>query len=224
VGTNLTKTQKNGWVRARTTWIVAGSVFALVVGTTAIANAVAPHAPASAPVGFVADADSTPSATPSPTPTPVVETKTVTVDEPVPFAATTVDDPGTDVGTSAVTTAGQNGVKTTTFRVTLRDGVETERTLVSERVTTAPVDQVTSVGSRQPAPPPPPPAPVAPPAAAPDAGGCDPNYTGACVPIASDVDCAGGGGNGPAYVQGPVQVVGSDIYDLDRDGDGVGCE
>ncbi|WP_431606782.1 hypothetical protein [Mycolicibacterium neoaurum] len=27
---------------------------------------------------------------------------------------------------------------------------------------------------------------------------CDPNYSGACVPIASDVDCAGGSGNGPA--------------------------
>ncbi|MEM7731415.1 MAG: hypothetical protein AAF280_01360 [Pseudomonadota bacterium] len=54
--------------------------------------------------------------------------------------------------------------------------------------------------------------------------GCDPNYTGACVPIASDVDCASGSGNGPAYVRGPVYVVGDDIYDLDRDNDGVGCE
>lgn len=53
---------------------------------------------------------------------------------------------------------------------------------------------------------------------------CDPNYAGACVPIASDVDCAGGSGNGPAYVQGPVRVIGRDIYGLDRDGDGIGCE
>ena len=53
---------------------------------------------------------------------------------------------------------------------------------------------------------------------------CDPNYSGACVPIASDVDCAGGSGSGPAYVRGPVYVTGSDIYDLDRDGDGVACE
>lgn len=52
---------------------------------------------------------------------------------------------------------------------------------------------------------------------------CDPNYSG-CVPIASDVDCAGGSGNGPAYVQGPVRVIGRDIYGLDRDGDGIGCE
>ncbi|MCV7419463.1 hypothetical protein H7K45_02835 [Mycobacterium yunnanensis] len=53
---------------------------------------------------------------------------------------------------------------------------------------------------------------------------CDPNYSGACVPIASDVDCQGGSGNGPAYVSGPVTVVGTDIYDLDRDGNGIGCE
>lgn len=53
---------------------------------------------------------------------------------------------------------------------------------------------------------------------------CDSNYSGACVPIARDVDCQGKGGNGPAYVQGPVAVVGSDIYGLDRDGDGVACE
>ncbi len=52
---------------------------------------------------------------------------------------------------------------------------------------------------------------------------CDPNYSG-CVPIASDVDCAGGSGNGPAYVRGPVNVIGSDVYDLDRDHDGLACE
>lgn len=67
--------------------------------------------------------------------------------------------------------------------------------------------------------------PVPAPAPAPAApSGCDPNYAGACVPIASDVDCSGGSGNGPAYVGGPVSVVGSDVYGLDRDGDGLGCE
>jgi hypothetical protein len=39
----------------------------------------------------------------------------------------------------------------------------------------------------------------------------------------SDVDCAGGSGDGPYYV-GRVTVVGYDEYGLDRDGDGVGCE
>ncbi|APE34048.1 hypothetical protein BOX37_08735 [Nocardia mangyaensis] len=44
-----------------------------------------------------------------------------------------------------------------------------------------------------------------------------------CLPIVSDVDCAGGSGNGPVYT-GRVQVVGPDDYGLDRDGDGIGCE
>jgi hypothetical protein len=51
---------------------------------------------------------------------------------------------------------------------------------------------------------------------------CTPGYS-PCIPPASDVDCAGGGGNGPEYVTGPVYVTGSDPYDLDRDGDGVAC-
>jgi hypothetical protein len=52
---------------------------------------------------------------------------------------------------------------------------------------------------------------------------CNPNYR-PCVPFDSDVDCEGGSGNGPSYVRGPIHVVGSDPYDLDRDGNGVGCE
>jgi hypothetical protein len=53
---------------------------------------------------------------------------------------------------------------------------------------------------------------------------CDPNYEGACLkPDSSDYDCSGGSGDGPDYT-GPVQVVGDDPYDLDRDGDGSACE
>jgi hypothetical protein len=55
-------------------------------------------------------------------------------------------------------------------------------------------------------------------------GDCDPNYAGACVPVASDVDCGSGSGNGPEYLHGTARVVGEDVYDLDRDGDGVACE
>ena len=56
-----------------------------------------------------------------------------------------------------------------------------------------------------------------------ESSGCDPNYT-PCVPIDSDVDCSSGKGNGPSYARGPVRVIGSDIYGLDSDGDGIGCE
>ncbi|HYW11181.1 MAG TPA: hypothetical protein VE871_04465 [Longimicrobium sp.] len=55
------------------------------------------------------------------------------------------------------------------------------------------------------------------------AGECHPNYD-PCVPIDDDVDCAGGRGNGPSYATGPVRVTGIDVYDLDRDGDGTGCD
>ena len=51
--------------------------------------------------------------------------------------------------------------------------------------------------------------------------GCTPGYS-PCIPPGPDVDCAGGSGNGPRYIQGPVQVTGSDPYHLDSDGDGVG--
>lgn len=50
------------------------------------------------------------------------------------------------------------------------------------------------------------------------------------IPPGPDVDCAGGSGDGPRYQGqgdvpfGPFQVVGSDIYGLDGDNDGVGCE
>jgi hypothetical protein len=153
------------------------------------------------------------SASPTPKPTPVVTVETVTETEAVPFARVEQEDPTMDADTSAVSTVGVEGVKTRTFEVTLTDGVETARRLVSEQITTAPVDEVTSIGTRQPPPPEPEPA----------AGGCDPNYSG-CVPIDSDVDCAGGSGNGPSYADGPVTVTGRDIYGLDNDGDGVACE
>jgi PASTA domain len=70
----------------------------------------------------------------------------------------------------------------------------------------------------------PPPPTTQPPATAP-ARSCDPSYPGVCLdPTAEDYDCAGGSGNGPRYVQGPVQVRPPDPFDLDSNGDGVGCE
>ncbi|WP_306359990.1 hypothetical protein [Nocardia sp. CC227C] len=74
--------------------------------------------------------------------------------------------------------------------------------------------------TRSVAPPPPPVTRIAP---APAQSSCHPSYD-PCLPIVSDVDCAGGSGNGPVYTQGPVRVIGPDEYGLDRDRDGVGCE
>lgn len=48
---------------------------------------------------------------------------------------------------------------------------------------------------------------------------CNPNYKG-CVPnSSSDLDCSDIKNLGLA----PVEVIGTDVYRLDRDGDGIGC-
>jgi uncharacterized protein YabE (DUF348 family) len=135
----------------------------------------------------------------------VITKTTVTSTVSVPFATRRVTDPTLSTGTTRVRTRGVAGVKTLTYEVTSTNGVQTSKRLLRTTVTRAPVTQVVVIGTKA-------------------ARQCDPNYSGACVPIASDVDCAGGSGNGPAYVRGPVRVIGSDIYDLDRDGDGIACE
>ena len=143
---------------------------------------------------------------PAATPNETVQ-KVVIETQPVGYATRTVRDGTLAKGKKVTRTVGRAGVRTQTFEVTLTGGEQTAKKLVKSVITRKPVTQVVAVGTK-----------VA------TSGGCDPNYNGACVPIASDVDCAGGSGNGPAYVRGPVQVVGSDIYDLDRDGDGVACD
>ncbi|HYF97187.1 MAG TPA: G5 domain-containing protein [Patescibacteria group bacterium] len=144
----------------------------------------------------------------------VVETKIITETEEIAFSKTTVNDANIEKGQSSIRTTGVNGVKTFTYEITYEDGQEKDKKLIKEEATTAPVTQVTAIGTKVPY--------VAPPPVS-RSSNCDPNYSG-CVPIASDVDCAGGSGNGPAYVSGPVTVTGSDIYDLDRDSDGLACE
>lgn len=207
-------------LRSRTSGGAALGVAALLVlgAGVASANTSTPVTPtASVPQALVSIP--TESATPRPTPTPTPTTFTTeTAETAIPFERTTVDDPQRDQGTSAIVTAGIDGVTVTTYRLTIVGGVEVAREVVSEVVGTAPVAEVTAVGSKAPVVA----APV--PLVQQGGGGCDPNYTGACVPVARDVDCGGGSGDGPAYVDGPVQVVGTDIYDLDRDGDGIACD
>jgi hypothetical protein len=54
--------------------------------------------------------------------------------------------------------------------------------------------------------------------------GCHQSYSGACLdPNAGDYDCIGGRGDGPNFT-GRVYVVGPDVFGLDRDGNGIGCE
>jgi beta-lactam-binding protein with PASTA domain len=73
--------------------------------------------------------------------------------------------------------------------------------------------------------PPPPPSTAPPPPTTTPSRNCDPSYPDVCLdPGAVDYDCAGGSGDGPKYVEGPIRVLAPDPFDLDRDGDGWGCE
>lgn len=171
--------------------------------------------------GAVASASSSPQSSP-PTNTQKVQSAdtkqpdcdltrtTSTETDQIPFNKTTVNDPNTAQGKTYVKTAGVNGVKTLTYSVgtyTPSGCKNNTKELVKEEVTKPAVTEVTAIGTY-----------VAP------KSNCDPNYSGGCVPIASDVDCGGGSGNGPAYFYGTATVVGTDIYGLDRDGDGIACE
>ena len=162
---------------------------------------------------------------PAPTPTPVAKTTTTTtkptISKPttttkqvvelrtIPFTKRTVTDDSLPKGERTIQTTGVNGTRRLVYKVTYVNGVQTAKELLRQEVAKQPRTQVTAVGTKV--------------EEEPASSGCDPNYSG-CVPIASDVDCSGGSGNGPEYVAGPVRVIGSDIYGLDSDDDGVGCE
>ncbi|WP_322770704.1 hypothetical protein [Frankia sp. Cr1] len=62
-------------------------------------------------------------------------------------------------------------------------------------------------------------------AAAAPAGNCDPAYPDVCLHDGiGDYDCAGGTGDGPNYVRGPLRVRSPDPFKLDGNHDGTGCE
>jgi hypothetical protein len=141
---------------------------------------------------------------------PAVKQRTVRKQVRIPFSSQSRSTDALNKGVAKVSQAGRPGLRVTTFRVTFKNGVQTARKLLKTVVVRKPVPRITLHGTRVD-----PPKPTR---------SCDSNYAGGCVPIASDVDCGGGSGNGPAYQYGSVQVVGSDVYDLDADGDGYGCD
>ena len=177
--------------------LLAGAVVASFVGT-----AVNPPAPKTAVISL---ADTAKKAT--------TTTKDVVEQEEIPFQTIAAEDPASPAGTVTTTTAGVVGTRTVTYLVTLTDGKETSRKAIKEE-TAPPVNEVITTGTYV--------APAAPaPFVAPSE--CNANYDG-CVPNASDVDCAGGDGDGPAYLEGTATVIGSDVYKLDRDKNGVACD
>jgi hypothetical protein len=128
-----------------------------------------------------------------------VETKQEATTESIPFDTQTIDDTSLNKGVTQVAQDGHDGVKTLTYTVTYTNGEETGRDLVSTDVTTQPISKIVHNGTH-----------VA------QASNCNPNYSG-CVPnVSYDLDCAD--------IRHTVLVTGTDVYRLDADHDGYGCE
>ncbi|CCH86399.1 Putative transglycosylase [Modestobacter italicus] len=78
-----------------------------------------------------------------------VQVEDVTEVQPVDYATVETDDPEAYEGDRTVTQEGVEGEQTVTWRVTRTDGVQTGREQVGVAVTTPPVDELVSVGTKE---------------------------------------------------------------------------
>lgn len=188
------------WIKNLSVIGKVGLGTAATVGTVSLANATPPVQQP--------DMESTRQSTESKVETnvPVVTTKEVTETEPVSFERRTENNSSLENGKTQIKQIGVDGVKTKIYKVTYTDGRETNKELVSEKITSEPVDEITYVGTY-----------VAPKPSPALASNCDPNYAGGCVPnVSYDLDCGDIGFS--------VRVIGTDKHRFDRDHDGYGCE
>ncbi|HEX9993619.1 MAG TPA: hypothetical protein VGB14_11890 [Acidimicrobiales bacterium] len=128
--------------------------------------------------------------------------------------------PSTTTTTERPTTTTTEAPTTTTARpTTTTTAPPTTTTTAPPTTTTAPPTTVPPTTAPPTLPPTTSPPPTQPPS------DCHPNYD-PCIPIGYDADCAGGEGDGPIFVEGPVYIKnGADPYGLDgNDNDGIGCE
>lgn len=86
--------------------------------------------------------------TPVETRQPVITTRQETLQEVLSFQTVTVQDGSLPKGQTAIRQNGQNGAVSSTYTITLTDGVETSRVLSSQVVTQEPINQITAVGTQ----------------------------------------------------------------------------
>ena len=74
--------------------------------------------------------------------------QTITVEEEIPFETEKIQDASKDVSFREIKTAGENGKKTVTYEIEMRDGVEISRTKITEVEVQAAKKQVEVVGTK----------------------------------------------------------------------------
>lgn len=126
-----------------------------------------------------------------------LDVTTEDITESLPFTTQNKPNASMDKGETRITQQGVNGSKIVTYHVYKNNGQEVRRVATSESLTSQPVAQIVEYGTKP-------------------ALNCNPNYS-PCVPNAGyDLDCPDIGMR--------VSVVGYDVYRLDADNDGIGCE
>jgi hypothetical protein len=196
-------------------WYVVVAALITLLGVVAFGD----HGDAGGP----ADRPATSSTTTSSVPTTSTTPPTTVPKVEVPDLA------GMELATAKGALADRGLKATVRYRATDRSPAGT---VISQSRTSGagvpPGSRITLVVAKAPPPPttaPPPPTTAPPPPTTAPERDCDPSYPDVCLdPDAADYDCAGGSGNGPEYVDGPVRVRPPDPFDLDREGDGWGCE
>lgn len=83
---------------------------------------------------------------------PVITSDTITTIEAVAFDVDRISDSSLEKGSEVVMTAGVNGACEVKTKITYTDGVETNRSVLSNIVTKEPVNQVVAVGTKEPEP------------------------------------------------------------------------
>lgn len=72
--------------------------------------------------------------------------QTVSAEESIPFQTEQIRDADRDVGYRAVQTPGQNGSRTVTYEIEIKDGQEVSRTEIASVIVSQPVKQVETIG------------------------------------------------------------------------------
>jgi hypothetical protein len=137
----------------------------------------------------------------------VTQTKIETTEEDIPYTTTQTYDGTLPKDTTVVRVEGANGKKTVRTEVKTKDGTEISRELISEDITVPPVAKVVAIGTK-----------VVAKSKDADTGSCDSHYTPCIKKVGHDLDCKDIG------YQVKLNSVGDDPYQLDADGDGIGCE
>ncbi len=78
---------------------------------------------------------------------PAIETKSETKQEEIGFETQNQNDSSLDYGVTQIQQEGKNGIKEVQYNVMLANGKEFRRVVAAEKVITAPVTQIVSVGT-----------------------------------------------------------------------------